>query len=132
MHACMIANLTTTVTVASACARRGLASFHCIVIFSYSIGCNFKVTPSEELFIMFMAHPREITILYDMAKTLISPHSSSLTDAIIKTKETNKTVNNDLCTILSLEVYRGRGQAIAIEHNVFTLTDSGTLKVYIL
>ena len=88
------------------------------------------MTPSEELLTLFMAHPREITILYDTAKTLISPFSSSLTDAIIQTKETSETVNNALCTISSLEVYRGRRQVIVIEHSVFSLSDSGTIKVY--
>ena len=93
-------------------------------------GCNFKVTPTEELLTLFMAHPKNSTILYKKAKTLNSPDSPDLTDAVIKTKESNETVSNALCTISSLEVYRGKRQAIVIEHSVFTLSDLGTIKVY--
>ena len=90
------------------------------------------MTPSEELLTLLMAHPNHHTLLYNTAKTLILPPSSNLTDAIIKTKGMNTTVHNALCTISSLEVYRGRRQAILIEHSVFTLSDSGTIKVYIV
>ena len=39
------------------------------------------------------------------------------------------TVNNTLCNISSLEVYRGREQAIEISHEGFSLTENGVFKV---
>ena len=38
-------------------------------------------------------------------------------------------VNNTLCHISSLEVYRGREQAIEISHDGFSLTENGTINV---
>ena len=90
------------------------------------------MTPSEELLTLLMVHPINSTTPYKTAKTLITRYASILTDAVIKKKESNETVNSSLCTISSLEVYRGRGQAIAIEHSVFILSDSGTIKVRIV
>ena len=43
--------------------------------------------------------------------------------------ETGKLVNSSFCHITSLEVYRGRKQAINISYDGFFLTDSGTIEV---
>ena len=87
------------------------------------------MTPSEELLTLFLSHPINNTIVYETAQTLNSSHSSLLVDALIRSKESNQTVNNSLCTISSLEVYRGRQQAFAVDKSVFSLSDSGALKV---
>ena len=42
---------------------------------------------------------------------------------------TNQTVNSGYCNISSLEVYRGREQAIEISHEGFSLNGSGNVKV---
>jgi hypothetical protein len=42
---------------------------------------------------------------------------------------TNQTVNNNFCNVSSLEVYRGRQQAIEISHQGFSLSDNGSIEV---
>ena len=42
---------------------------------------------------------------------------------------TSQTVNGSFCTISSLEVYRGREQAIEISHQGFSLSDNGSIEV---
>ena len=69
--------------------------------------------------------------MYETVQTLNSSRSSILVDALIRLKESNQTVNSSGCVISSLEVYRGRQQAVTIDKSVFTLSGSGTLKVYI-
>ena len=92
--------------------------------------CNFQVTPTEELLTLFMSHPNNGTIMYKTAKTVTSSRSATLVDALIKPKESDQAVNNSLCDISSLEVYRGRQQAFTIDESVFTMSESGALKVY--
>ena len=97
----------------------------CILVLSE---CSFKVTPTEEVLTLFLSHPINGT-LYETAQTLNPSRSPIIVDALIRTTELNQTVNSSLCIISSLEVYRGRQQAIAINESVFTLSDSGTIKV---
>ena len=42
---------------------------------------------------------------------------------------TEQTVNSSVCNISSLEVYRGRKQAIEISHQGFSMNDSGSVEV---
>jgi hypothetical protein len=42
---------------------------------------------------------------------------------------TNLTVKSSYCQISSLEVYRGRQQAIEISHQGFSLDDNGSIEV---
>ena len=42
---------------------------------------------------------------------------------------TNQTVNSSFCYISSLEVYRGREQAIVINHQGFSLSYNGSIEV---
>ena len=42
---------------------------------------------------------------------------------------TNQSVNGSFCNISSLEVYRGREQAIEISHRGFFIGDNGSIKV---
>ena len=43
--------------------------------------------------------------------------------------DTNQSVNSSFCQISSLEVYRGREQAIEISHQGFSLSDNGSIEV---
>ena len=55
-----------------------------------------------------------------------------LTDAVVVTVDVNDThqsVNGSFCCIVSLEVYRGRGQITEISHDGFSLSDRGTIEV---
>ena len=49
--------------------------------------------------------------------------------AIFYFKDTEQPINKSVCDIDSLEVYRGREQAIKISHDGFTLSNSGTFEV---
>ena len=46
-----------------------------------------------------------------------------------KINETNQLVNSSFCHISSLEVYRGRQQAIEISNQGFSLSENGSIKV---
>ena len=87
----------------------------------YIIGCDVAVVPINS------------TSLLPTAAAIDSQHS-----AIISFKKhviifgfsgTNQTVNSSFCSISSLEVYRGRQQAIEISHQGFSLGDSGSIEV---
>ena len=49
--------------------------------------------------------------------------------AIFHFRETDQPVNSSVCHISSLEVYRGREQAIEISHQGFSLSSNGTIEV---
>ena len=66
----------------------------------------------------------------DSTITNIQSHSDS--SVIISTFVFNKTkqlVNSSFCNISTLEVYRGREQAIKIDYEGFYLSDNGTIEV---
>ena len=64
-----------------------------------------------------------------LVQTIISTGGTAVANAIIVTKSTNESLNNSVCDISSLEVYRGREQAIEINHTGFILGNSGTFEV---
>ena len=53
-------------------------------------------------------------------------------DAVVALRGTaeNTQLNSSTCQISSLEVYRGRQQAIKISHQGFSLSDNGTIQVH--
>ncbi len=60
----------------------------------------------------------------------INDHGQFQSSVFVVTNEPHrKAVNNSLCHISSLEVYRGREQAIEISHDGFSLTENGTINV---
>ena len=58
--------------------------------------------------------------------------ANAYTNASIILRSTGEQVNHSIYTISSLEVYRGREQAIEIDHEGFSLGNSGTIEVYLL
>ena len=68
-----------------------------------------------------------------------SSMSSSITALVVKAddkggilfhfNETDQAINSSVCRIASLEVYRGRKQAIEINYEGFSLSDYGAIKV---
>ena len=50
-------------------------------------------------------------------------------NASVVFNDTAKHVNGSYCNIVSLEVYRGREQAIEISYNGLSLSDTGTIEV---
>ena len=96
---------------------------HCI---KYIIGCRVAVVPIN------------FASLIPTAAAIDSQHSAITTiDDIIFKKHvlilgfngTNRSVNSSFCQISSLEVYRGREQAIEIGHQGLSLSDNGTIEV---
>ena len=74
-----------------------------------------------------------ITVL-DFPRSLLDTTITTLMgadakDAVLVVSETSQPVNNSFCRISSLEVYRGREQAIEISYDGFSLNDNGTINV---
>ena len=61
---------------------------------------------------------------------LVADDYTTNNSAIFKFNGTNQLVNNSLCHISSLEVYRGREQAIEISHQGFSVSNNGNIEVY--
>ena len=54
---------------------------------------------------------------------------TEIVDAVVTLRSRGEKVNSSTCNISSLEVYRGREQAIEISHEGFSLTDNGSIEV---
>ena len=61
--------------------------------------------------------------------SLLVRNEDTLSNARFHFNDTDQLVNNSACHIDSLEVYRGREQAIEISHDGFSLTENGTIEV---
>ena len=71
-----------------------------------------------------------VSIQGSTISNIVSP--TEFSDTIISTfifNETKQLVNSSFCHIASLEVYRGRGQAIEISHEGFSLNGNGSIEV---
>ena len=95
--------------------------------------CNFTITSTEE---ESSSHSRRLALIIDYqndtelitAATTFNS-STNLTDAVVFYRSTDQPVNSSFCHIASLEVYRGRDQAIKIRHYGFSLSQRGTIEV---
>ena len=97
----------------------------------YNIVCSFVITPFGEIGLTQRLLLRiEITGTSTTAQTLKT--NDGIVDAIVTFRSREEQVNGSLCQISSLEVYRGRDQAIEISHQGFSLSDNGTIEVYCL
>ena len=96
-----------------------------------SSDCNLIITATKEpstprlaLIINYQNDTEMIT-----AATPFNSEASNLTDAVVYHRPTDQPVNNVFCHITSLEVYRGRNEAIKISHNGFHLNQRGAIEV---
>jgi hypothetical protein len=64
-----------------------------------------------------------------VATLVVDPIASADGGAMFYFEDIEQPINKSVCDIASLEVYRGREQAIKISHNGFTLSNSGTFEV---
>ena len=87
-------------------------------------GCSFTVIPtrSSSLIAVAVLDSRTPNVTYLLADSIHIPENFHF-------NETDQLVNSSLCHIASLEVYRGRDQAIEINHGGFFLSDNGTIQV---
>ena len=61
--------------------------------------------------------------------TYLSTRVAGRTGEIFKFNRTDQLVSSSFCHISSLEVYRGREQAIEISHEGFSLNENGNTEV---
>ena len=91
------------------------------------IGCDVVVVPINFISLIPTA---TIDSHYSTIITFKLEQDSSKKHVLIfGFNETDQTVNSSFCNISSLEVYRGRQQAIEISHQGFSLSDNGSIEV---
>ena len=103
-----------------------------MVVIIVSSDCNFIITATEEessthrlaLIINYQNDIEMITVA-----TPINSEASNLTDAVVYHRPTGQPVNSAFCHITSLEVYRGRNEAVKISHGGFHLNQRGAIEV---
>ena len=91
-----------------------------------SSDCYFTITATED---ESSIHKLAPIINYQNDTETITAATSNLTDAVVYHRSTGQAVNSAFCHITSLEVYRGRNEAIRINHSGFHLNQSGTIEV---
>ena len=87
------------------------------------IECSFAITATGE------PYQPILTINAMNRSRLQIIHGTETQNVTVIVTSTKKQVNNSVCRISSLEVYRGREQAIEIGHDGFSLGNSGTIEV---
>jgi hypothetical protein len=97
----------------------------CISI-SYIIGCSIAVVPINSTFLI---PTTPIDSRYSVITSTLSDKPFSEYVEVFGFDGTDQTVNSSYCNISSLEVYRGREQAIEISHQGFSLGDNGSIEV---
>ena len=108
----------------------------------YVYGCNFSIMASSDCNFSIAAteeessiHRLALAIDYQndtemiTAATPFNFDKSNLTDAVVHHRPTGQSVKNAFCRISSLEVYRGRDEAINIRHDGSHLNQRGNIEV---
>ena len=96
---------------------------------NYIVGCDVAVFPMNSTFLI---PTTTIGSRYSAITSILSDDefkSSREYVEIFGFNGTNQTVNSSFCDISSLEVYRGREQAIEISRRGFFLGDNGSIEV---
>ena len=105
--------------------------------------CGFAFIPSEgppnlriALDLRLAENDEELmtaaTVPFNMSEDRTLADGRTLVDArIVVANNTLQVVNGSVCHIASLEVYRGKRLITMIRHNGFSLSDRGTIEVYI-
>ena len=91
----------------------------------YCTGCSHAVVPIEE------SHLTAIVFIDSLNTSIVTHLRADSRDQISRFhfSETLQALNNSFCQVASLEVYRGREQAIEISHDGFSLNDNGSIEV---
>ena len=87
-------------------------------------GCSHAVVPIGKATLMAIA-------LLDSNASIVTHLRTDSLDQISRFyfNETKQILNNSFCQVASLEVYRGKEQAIEISHDGFSLNDDGNIEV---
>ena len=87
--------------------------------------CSFAITPKGQ--------PQNLSIILGIGingtSTALTATRDRIANAAVTFKDTGQPVNSSTCQISSLEVYRGREQAIEISHQGFSLSDDCSIEV---
>ena len=93
-------------------------------IINYYSGCNDAIVPTSSLQLTTIA-----AFDFSSAMPMFAYLQSTSYIEMFKFNKTDQPVNSSLCTISSLEVYRGRQQTIEISYQGFFLSDRGSIEV---
>ena len=88
--------------------------------------CSHAIIPAQYLNSTTIAHLDSPTV--NVTYLLVADNTTN-NSATFKFNEADQLVNNSHCNISSLEVYRGREQAIEISHDGFSLNNNGSIEV---
>ena len=84
--------------------------------------CSFAITPKGQ--------PQNLSVILGIGINGTSTSiGTEITYVTVTFKDTGQPVNSSICQISSLEVYRGREQAIEISHQGFSLSDDYSIEV---
>ena len=88
--------------------------------------CPFAITPAGEPLQLRLS----VQIIMGNSRMQTSNSTGMATNAtVINTNSTETLVDSSICSISSLEVYRGRERTIEISHTGFILDNSGSIEV---
>ena len=89
------------------------------------------MTPVGEVTIPRLSVSLRIDQMAGTSAIIAQTHNNALqiVDAIVILRSREEQVSGSVCQISSLEVYRGREQAIEISHQGFSLNDNGSIEV---
>ena len=102
--------------------------FNC---FTFVAECPFAITPASELNISKLG----LKFIFDNETSsttggqTIASNGDDIIAALVVHRTTQMPVNNSLCNISCLEVYRGRQQSYDISIDGFSFSWSGTIEV---
>ena len=99
--------------------------------------CNFAITTREDIVpsiyrsILIISYQELNNSTVSTNAITVDSQGTDAADAVVVLKEQQVQINNNrsFCAISSLEVYRGRDQAIEISHQGFSLGDGGIIEV---
>ena len=94
---------------------------------------NRIISGCSDILIQAQSPNLAIIVVFDSPTQNVTYLSTNLADdtgVIFKFNRTDELVNSSLCHISSLEVYRGRQQAIGISNNGFSLSENGSIEVH--
>ena len=89
----------------------------------YSAGCSNAVVP------IGLSQPVAIAYINSNVSNITHLVDSNNKTARFHFRETSQMLNNSLCHIISLEVYRGKDQATEIRHDGFFTCCNGSIEV---
>ena len=99
--------------------------------------CNFAITTREDIVpsiyrsILIISYQELNNSTVSTNAITVNSQGTDAADAVVVLKDQQMQINNNgsFCAISSLEVYRGRDQAIEISHQGFSLGDGGIIEV---